>query len=181
MHADRDADAVRARRERLLRTLAHQAGLDPAQCPSMHPPRTRAEQEAMRRAAQAVSPQAEPPHLREAVEALGRRHAESRALVRALRDVADRAQHEACGGEDPLTPETRAVLEQAEAQLQEFAEDWQRWAPLLVVEDWVPLGDWPAGERLPPAWPEVPLPDAPPELYPRLYERLWAMMTTEAL
>jgi hypothetical protein len=82
---------------------------------------------------------------------IARRHAETRAEVAAMAQAVTAMQGTEFGGEDPLWPHARAVLDAAEAEAARFAETWDGGENLfrmrvrellgLPKDDW---REWPA-------------------------------------
>lgn len=145
---DEEADEIKARRAELLKTLARIVadawgveGLDLGAV-TLEPPASPAERE---RAVEDIAGSApwRIDGVRDDVRWLTAQHAGRRAELRAYRDVIDQFRQAVFGGEDPLDPLLRALLDDAWATEERFeqawtaATDWMK--PYSVEED----QDWP--------------------------------------
>jgi hypothetical protein len=123
---DGEAEAVRARREQIVTTLARAARI-PMEClTTPHPPRSRAERERAEREAERAWPWSPSGEVLDGAREFGRRHAGIRGELAAVEEVLDKIRDEEFGGEDPLSPELHAMLEQARRDVADFAPMWEQ-------------------------------------------------------
>ncbi|CAA9215581.1 MAG: hypothetical protein AVDCRST_MAG77-177 [uncultured Chloroflexi bacterium] len=149
---DGEAEAVRARREDIIGALAALAHLSEEESRPLdpHPPTSLAARQAAETRLKGLNPWLPLPALRQAAVHIGERHADFRALLRAITAALETVQGEDFGGEDPVLPHAREALEEA----------WQQ--ERALERSWADVGkDLGAGLLDDHPWP--PLPDKPPE------------------
>jgi len=164
---DAEADRVRARRARLRDALLPLGWMHlgiPAEdlgALSFDPPNTIRERDEARHAVERIWSRSD--DVRESLRAVAAQFASKTAEFRVLTDVLETLQREAFGGEDPLDPDIRALVEQTRETARWAEELWA-----VFLDDLAPHDD---GEPWPPA-----LDDGAyyAELRPRYEERLRA-------
>jgi hypothetical protein len=140
LHPDGEADAVRARRERIGEALCWMVLLDPAEWPSIHPPASAEEREASALQIQERWPwRLEAEEQRARLLHIGAGHAQWRGALGAHLTMLGEIQAEVFGGEDPLPGHCREVLGQAEAAYARVGELWAMAGDALHDSEWPAL------------------------------------------
>jgi hypothetical protein len=137
---DDEAAIVNWRRTHLVQQLAALAGM--AEPPEPNPPTTMADYTAARSAATSSDEAELERRARERLLATASSHAVTRGLLRTWLNVLLTLEEEEFGGADPLFPEFRALLEDAEAVVQKFEELWHEAGLTLSVL--LDLDPWPS-------------------------------------
>jgi len=164
---DAEADRVQARRARLREALLPigwmHLGIPREQLEmlSFDPPRNIHERNEARHAVERIWPRSD--DARAGLRAVAAQFAGKRAEFRVITDVLEMVQREVFGGEDPLDPDVRALVEQTQETARWAEELWA-----VFLDDLAPHDD---GEPWPPALDDGGYYD---ELRPRYEERLRA-------